>query len=345
MRAAARALVLAAIALGAAGGARAAGGPPTGPAGSGAIVIPMTPELAAPDVKAAASPSQLELGRRFTLFVTATYGDGVEVNLREPVDLGASFEIAGRVSHDSRAADGRHVRQWQLSVIAWDTGDLEVPPVAVTFTAAGHAAQVETQPVPVRVVGLVADTGDPKQLRPDARPVALAARGWLWRLVVGHPLVIPVLVALLVALWMALRARRRRRRHVRALVAGVAAAPARLDMTAERALERLLALERSGALGRDADRKAGYAEMSEVLREFVGEHFGIATLDRTTSELLAALAAVASAPQHEALAAWLAQCDLVKYGAARPTAQDATSALAGARALIVGAGARGEAAA
>lgn len=336
-----RALWIAAFVFGAVAGARADG---SGSGAGSAIVIPITPDLAAPQVKAVASPTQVELGQHFELFVTATYGDGVEVSLGEPVSLGASFEVARRVSHDSRRPDGAHVREWQLDVIAWDVGELEVPPVAVTFTAAGRAGQVATAPVPVKVVGLIGDTGDPKLLRPDLPPVALAAHGWLWQLVIGHPVVIPIAVALLLAAWLVLRARLRRRRHLRALVAGVAGAPARLDMTAERALERLLALERSGKLDRDAERKAGYAEMVTVVRELLAERHRIATADLTTSELLAALEAVASDAERTAVATWLAACDLVKYGGSRATRDDAAAALAGARALVVAAGARREAA-
>ena len=336
-----RALAVAVIAFGAVAGARADG---SGSGSGSAIVIPITPDLAAPEVKAVASPSRVELGQHFQLFVTATYGDGVEVNLAEPVALGASFEVARRVSHDSRGADGKHVREWQLDVIAWDVGDLEVPPIEVTFTIGGRAGQVATAPVPVKVIGLIGDTDDAKLLRPDLPPVALGAHGWLWQVVTGYPLVIPLAVALLLAAWMVLRARRRRRRHLRALVAGIAGAPARLDMTTERALERLLALERSGVLDRDAERKAGYAEMVTIVRELLAERHRLATADLTTSELLAALAAVASDAERDALATWLAACDLVKYGGSRASAQDAAAALAGARALIVAAGGDREAA-
>ena len=52
--------------------------------GSNAIVIIIPPDTEPPEVTAAASPTDIKLGDRFTLFVTATYQVGVEVNLREP---------------------------------------------------------------------------------------------------------------------------------------------------------------------------------------------------------------------------------------------------------------------
>ena len=53
-------------------------------------------------------------------------------------------------------------------------------------------------------------------------------------------------------------------------------------MTSERALQQLLEIERIGVLDRDDDRKAGYAEMVDVIREYLGARYRVATLDLTT---------------------------------------------------------------
>ena len=44
-------------------------------------------------------------------------------------------------------------------------------------------------------------------------------------------------------------------------------------MTSERALERLLAIEQSGVLARDRERKTGYADMALVIRDYLGARF------------------------------------------------------------------------
>jgi len=67
------------------------------------------------------------------------------------------------------------------------------------------------------------------------------------------------------ALWY----RRRRRRRALRLVGGVRTRPRHIDMTGERALERLMAIEQSGVLDRDRERKTGYADMVEVIREYL----------------------------------------------------------------------------
>jgi hypothetical protein len=301
--------------------------------GSGsAMVIQLPPDANAPEVSAAASPSEVRLGSRFTLFVTAVFNDGVEVNLREPVELGGAFEIKRRLSEDKARADGKHVREWQLDVYAWELGELQVPPVAVTFTVGGKAAQVATNPVPIRVVGTLGEVvDDPKLMRSNAAPVSLVSRDWFWIWVsigVGSSLVI-LTVAILV--------RRGRRRRVVRLVADsvVAIRPRRIDMTSERALEQLLAVERSGVLDRDDERKSGYAQMVDVIRDYLGARYRVATLDLTTSELVRALAK--AAPEHERtlVEAWLERCDLVKYGGFRATADDGRAVLADARGLVV----------
>ena len=323
---------------GAAGNGGSAGTTPNaapngGSAGSGggsAVVIQLPPEFGEPEVSAAASPADLKLGDRFTLFITATYGAGVEVNLPATVDLGDAFEIKRTSSEDHVRPDGKHVREWQLDVIAWDLGEIYVPPVPVTFTLGGHGGQLLTNAVPVRVTGVLGEADDPKLMRADAPPVMLKSRDWLWVWIGAGALVAIVAAVTFVTL------RRRRRRRVRTLVGSLAPAmPRRIDMTSERALERLLAIEQSGVLERDGERKAGYSEMALVIRDYLGARFRFPTAERTTSELLRGLVTRAPARDHALVEKWLGKCDLVKYGGLRATAGQAGQALADARELVM----------
>lgn len=280
-------------------------------------------DLPPPEVSAVANPRDVQLGGRFTLFVTAVFAQGVEVNLAEPLALGPQLELKRRVSEDRGRVDGRREREWQLDVIAWDVGELVVPPIAVTFTANGHAAQVATDPVHVHVAGVLADHDDTP--RKDADPIALMARDWRWVYVGGGAMV---------AVGLAWRARRRRRSRVVELI-GVPKRGVELDSVSERALARLVAIEQSGVLARDDDRKRGYAEMVDVVRDYVGARYRVATLDLTSAELVRALAGAAAAADRDRISAWLARCDRVKYGGARTTTADAHAVLAGARELVL----------
>ena len=304
-----------------------------GAAGSGkgsGVVIDLPIDVDAPEVSAAASPTELMLGSRFTLFVTAVYNTGVEVNLPAGLDLGDTFEIKKTTSDDHVRADGKHVREWQLDVVAWDLGDLRIPGIPVTFTTNGHGGQVMTNSIPLRVSGVLGDTDDPKLMRGNAPPVALKSSDWTWVWIGGGVFV--VLVGG-VTYW---QLRRRRRRHVRTLVGGLAPARAqRLDMTSERALERLLAIEQAGVLARDDDRKTGYADMVSVIRDYLAARYRFPTAELTTSELMRGLARRASAADATLVEAWLARCDLVKYGGMRATEGEANETLAGARELVM----------
>jgi hypothetical protein len=293
------------------------------------IVIQIPTDVVAPKVSASASPSQVRLGAAFTLFVQAEYTTGVEVNLQEPVDLGGAFEVTKKVSVADRVKpDGTHVREWQLAVFAWELGDLEVPEVGVTFTSMGKAGQVATNGVPIRVLGVLGDVDDPKLLRANAPPQRLIGRDWFWLYVLCG------VSGAIIAVGFYLLWRTRVRGRNIALTGGAITVSRRIDMTSERALERLLAIERSGVLGDDDTRKRGFAEMVDVIREYLNLRYRIATLDLTTAELGRSLARVAPQAECEALAIWLEGCDFVKYGGGRTTLAAARTALEDARNLI-----------
>lgn len=303
-------------------------------AGSGsAIVIIIPPDVQAPDVNAAASPSVVRLGDRFTLFITARHAADVEVNLREPVELGGSFEVRKKVSEDRKNADGTRTREWQIDVYAWDVGELRVPPIAVTFTAGGKAGQVATNSVPINVTGVLGDVvDDPKLMRSNQPPVHLLSRDWFWAWVAGG---VGAALGGLIA-FMILRKRRRRRRPS-LLGTLVASTPMlrRLDMTSERALEQLLLIERSGVLDKDEERKHGYTQMVDVIRDYIAARYRVAVTDLTSNELLRALRHAAPENEQKLIEDWLERCDIVKYGGFKATADDAHGVLEAARQLVI----------
>lgn len=291
------------------------------------IVIDIPADVVAPEVTASASPSVARLGGAITLFITAKRPAGTEVNLAEPVELGGAFEVRKKLSVEDRTLpDGSLMREWQIAVIPWELGELQIPEVGVTFVQNGKAGQVATNPVPVRVLGVLGDADDPKLMRGLSPPKTIIGPDYrlLYAVAIGA-----AVLAIGIAFW---RFRKRRVQHEEALVAGSGMIARRLDMTSERALEQLLAIEQRGELDRDDDRKAGYVAMFEVIREYLGNRFRVATLDLTTSELVRKLENVDASATIEA---WLEGCDLVRYGGLQPTQREAKTALGDARQLVI----------
>jgi hypothetical protein len=302
------------------------------------VIIQLDPE--APAVNAVAAPSELKLGGRFTLFVNAVMEPGVEVNLREPMDLGGAIEIGKRVSEDRVQQDGKHVREWQIECRAWELGEVIIPPVAVTFTVLGKAGQVETNTVPLHVTGVLGDSDDPKLMRESAPPLILHEKSLLARILdwFADTTHLAILIGALVGAWVGWRFRKLRRRRITRLVGGLVPMNAprrRIDMTSERALERLLAIEQAGTLANDDQRHAGYAEMTDVIRDYLGARYHVMTTEMTTAELLRALAGKLDDVHRDLVEHWLASVDIIKYGNFPATRSDAYEALEGARTLVI----------
>jgi len=312
-------------------GSGSATGSGSGSGSAGPTIIQIPTDANAPQVSAAASPTTVTLGHKFTLFVTATFEAGVEVNLREPLDLGPAFEVTRKLSEDKPTGDGRTTREWQIEVIAWDLGDLVIPPIAVTYTAFGKASQVGTNTVKLQVNGLLGDVvDDPKAMRDNAPPKDLLTRDWFWLYVsIGGALLIGSLITIIVLI------RNSRRRRMALGGIGVRLVSRKFDSASERALYRLLEIERSGALDRDDDRKQGHADMVEVIREYIASRYHVVTQDLTSSELMAKLRPVAPEAERTTIESWLERCDIVKYGGLQAASAQAADTLAAARSLVV----------
>ncbi|HTL36890.1 MAG TPA: hypothetical protein VL326_27330, partial [Kofleriaceae bacterium] len=228
---------------------------------------------------------------------------------------------------------GTKTREWQLEVYAWDVGELRVPEIGVTFTANGKAGQVATNTVPINVTGVLGDViDDPKLMRGNAKPMALMSRDWFWAWVAGGVGgVVGGLIAFVIL-------RRRRKKPTRSLLGSLVAStptPRRLDMTSERALAQLLAIEKSEILDRADERKHGYEEMVEVIREYIAARYRIRTADLTSYEILRALRQAAPDNEQKLFEDWLERCDIVKYGGFKATADDAHGVLEAARHVVI----------
>jgi len=101
------------------------------------------------------------------------------------------------------------------------------------------------------------------------------------------------------------------------------------------ALRELAALEAAELIGR-GEAKTFYYRLSEIARVYIERKFDLAAPEMTTEEFLTMLARDHGAVPYDAdrLRAFLEACDLVKYAALTPRAEDAETALGTARAFV-----------
>lgn len=339
-----------------------------GDAGPPRIVIdgPTLLGIGKPQVSAAASPTELRLGDKITLFVEVIFDESVAVALPAGLDLAPAFDELKRSSVDERRSDGTRKRVYQIQLQVWELGEFDLPPVQVTYSIGGESSWVVTNRVPLRVVGSIDAIDDPNALLGATPPVPIKRRDWRWiaALIIAGALVVGALAWWLGRRWLA----RRRRRIAEApsptaeaelapvgdaaptlaTAAAPSARPAeaaprklavafvrppRLGDAARRALDALDALAKAGTLVRD--QPAGYVVMVGAVRTFLLERYDLPSRHRTTSELCAALGRTGVDPAGLAAAeAWLKAADVIKFGGAHDD-DDGAAALAAARELIV----------
>ena len=192
-----------------------------GQLGSGSV-IQLPTDVGAPEVSAAASPTVVKLGGRFTLFVTAT------LRRRASRSTCASRSSSARRSRSRRKlsrgqaarATARTTREWQLEVIAWELGDLQRPAGRRDVHGArpGRPGRRPTRCRSRSSACSATLVDDRSRCAAHAPPTGLTARDWFW-IWIATAAGAAVARACIGALWL----RRRRRRRALRLVGGAVA--------------------------------------------------------------------------------------------------------------------------
>ena len=205
-----------------------------------------------------------------------------------------------------------------MRIVSFRPDTQTVPPLVVAYrTADGATDSVVGPAVSIFVRPMLPDGNatlrDIKEIETPAVP---------WRAIVWGAV---VCVVALVAGGGVVAARRRRLRA--ATEAAARAARERPPGPYELALARLAQLERGGG-----DIARHYAETADVVRRYLEETHGVPALERTTPEVVAAVAGLnGTAP---VLGALLRDADLVKFARVRPDQPTAATFIGRAREVL-----------
>jgi hypothetical protein len=271
----------------------------------------------APTVSAQVDRKEARVGDVIVLTVLAVGPKGTPVNLPHTLELAPFDELddQNRKTEVKELDGGKLRREFTAQIAAYQTGELTLPPVEVTYLGkTGEVLTVRTEAIPIKITSLLANEAEPT-LKENAPPVRVLERDLLFVYIAGG-----LLAAGLGALAATIIRRRLRAR------ANLRPAPPPRPAH-EIALERLDAL---GARGLEAsvDQRPFYFELSEIIRAYLGARWGFDSLELTTSELMDELRLHAARDlMMGEVEGWLSGCDLVKFAKVSPTAQEARGAL------------------
>ena len=261
-----------------------------------------------PDVSTAIDTATIRVGDPVTVTVRVRHAPDATVVWPETMELGA-FELLDRRDADPIPDDEAELVETgvELRVTAFELGDLALPSFDVeVVSATGERVTLTTEAAAIAVVSIGRDEGG--ALRDIKAPLEIP-----FGVVTLLPWLLGLLVLAATAYWLY---RRYRRRVPPALV--IPAAPPR--PAHEVAYESLAALEAS-ALLELGEIKTYHIRVSDIVRVYAENRFGIDAMEMTTSEVLSRLrdhglssAIVADFRQV------LDRCDLVKFAKFRPDA-------------------------
>lgn len=249
------------------------------------------------------APDTLLIGDPLTLTLVLVHGKGGELVIEGISPGSSSFDLIEKGELGSSLSGENCTDSLVLALTTYETGELPLGPVSVALKRNGipDTLQVPAPSVYVRsLLGPQArDLRDIKGLMPVPERARLA---WI--------AILCLLSALAAAflLW-----RRRRRKTVRPAQAPIPAEPPHVW-----ALRELAGIERMELPARGRV-KEHYVLVSDVLRRYISARHNVETLERTTREILADLAAAGTRPDYrDSYGRVLAEADLVKFARWKP---------------------------
>lgn len=284
-----------------------------------AVIASLSARAAAPTVKVTLDSAYIVMGQVTALHVSVVQDANAKtafVNIPDTI-------MTGVEKHSELTADttdlgsGRIEIKRDIVIQSFDSGLYMLPPVRLISGAETIASnQVALKVLPVAV--------DSMKTVHDYAPVQDVDRKWLdyipaWVLDYG----IWILIALILiagAIWAFFRYRGK----------SAAVKPRKVEPPYVVAMRQLKELDTSH-LCRDGNEKEYYTRLTEILRVYLQNRFGINALEMTTAEIIDAVNADAQAkPSRQYMQQVLNMADFVKFARMRPLPDDNAKAYASA---------------
>lgn len=286
-------------------------------------------ETGAPEVRMelTVEPLEVTLGQPFSVTITVEYPPEMEVQLATPAaDWGSLAVKESGPSQRSTAEDG-WVRQTVVHVLAaFELGTLEILPLDLRITQGDQSWNRSTPGGTVLVRSTLPQdhTEEAEPQLADLKEQASLQQSRV-ALLLFSALALLLLALLVYYLW------RRRRQEA---APGVKAPPVPSIPADQEALQALQELQ-AGPLLMQGKIKEYHVQLAEIVKRYLERRFGVATLERTSFEVIQATRlAPVDVWVPGRVASLLDGCDFVKFARQRPDLTRCRHMVDEARALV-----------
>ena len=291
--------------------------------------VAATAEWTPPSVVATVEPDTATVGDRLHLTLTVDSPEGAGLVFPSVVEEVAPLEVLDVRSSGPQTSDGRVRETREYVLAAFETGDLGIPPMVFLYrTAEGDTAVAMTDSLHVTIVSVLPEVREDQEVGPrDIKPPAeLPRRVW--------PFILAAVIAAVLAagLWFARRWWKGRERAEAEEPEPEPVVPRRAAHVV--ALERLEELAREDYIGR-REMHPFYVRLSEIVRLYLRDRFGVDAIDMTTTEIGPAMRD-ARIDENDVvwMTRYLLHADLAKFARHVPDQERAGRDLNGAREFV-----------
>jgi hypothetical protein len=260
-----------------------------------------------PRVTARTDSAQYKVGEWILLHVSAELPADVDSLAPAVKDSVGAFEILNIDA--SRAASGH--QEWIFKLTMFDTGNVFIPPVAFSYKHRQDTLEriAYSNPISLSIVSIPFDPkGDIKDIKPPLDAP--------WKFEDFLPYLIALLILALAAIGYYYYRKWKKRREEGFVPVKPSIPPGQVALTALRLLE-------DKHLWQQGKVKQYYSEVTEIVRRFIEDQYGVLALESTSDEILAQLLKL---PEAQALLkefrSFFTTADLVKFAKYIPAPEE-----------------------